>query len=129
MTATDELRHLLDERGVEHTDYLDATEWRYGDTTFVASGPFVAGGVNLDGKLVIRQCLTPEQVIAATLGSFSCTNDERTGDELGRGTCHEVVDESVDWYMTKCSECGFTLAVEQYGPSNFCPNCGRRVVE
>ena len=44
-------------------------------------------------------------------------------------TCREVIDKSVDFYSTLCSECGFTLAVEQYGPGNYCPKCGARVVD
>lgn len=32
-------------------------------------------------------------------------------------------------YMTACSLCGGTLAVEEYSAPNYCPNCGARVVE
>lgn len=88
MTANDELRRMLDERGVE---------WDYGIT-----GPtttrFRVNGVNgvdltftpMRDGLLCSTILTPEQVIDATLGSCNCSNSERTG------TCHnisEVMDE------------------------------------
>lgn len=63
MTATDELRHLLDERGVEWTDGgfpSTATEW-------CANG-VVWHGLLRDGTIELVAMLTPAQAIAATLG-------------------------------------------------------------
>ena len=78
MTATDELRRLLDERGVEHEDMhtelasdisgWDSTWWRgiagmefqaVGDETYGREGCVYINGIYL----------TPEQAIAATLGT------------------------------------------------------------
>ena len=75
MTATDELRRLLDERGVEwgnirndgsESDYL--TEWQFeGVQSYaVATEWAVGGGLSLETH---RHHLTPEQAIAATLGA------------------------------------------------------------
>lgn len=67
MSATDELRRLLDERGVK---------WDYG-ITGAATTKFRTNGVDLtfmsmrDG-LVCTTILTPAQAIAATLGSETC---------------------------------------------------------
>ena len=115
MTATERLRQLLDERGVE---------WDYGitgpaTTRFNASGIDVTFTPMLDG-LVCSTILTPEQAVEAT---------------LGRGTCKmkRVEDEQRILHgWLECSECG-----PVYPPVSdriaqavaFCPFCGRKVVE
>ena len=116
MTATEILRRLLDERGVW---------WDYG-----IAGPtttrFTVNGVDLtftpmrDG-LICSTILTPEQAIAATLGSCNCpdncTNGERTE------TCHEIEDEDTGFIV--CSECG-AVHDESY-TAYYCWCCGRRI--
>ena len=79
MTATEELRRLLDERGVEWRDSSDEnvlhTTWN-GMNCWFNEFPdgWTAWGMAMRG--------TPEQAIAATLGpcsdSSNCTNGERT---------------------------------------------------
>ena len=61
MTATDELRRMLDERGVEYTtkDDMGATETSWNGYTAYQLTP--------GSKLIMHH--TPEQAIAATLGS------------------------------------------------------------
>ena len=115
-SATDVLRRLLDERGVE---------WDYG-IRGATTTRFNANGVDLTftpmrGGLVCSTILTPEQAIAATLGP---------------GTCHMVLREDIcghayqDTY--ECSVCGEYVVRETYmgesEPPNYCPNCGRRCV-
>lgn len=112
MTATEELRCLLDERGMEWvgTDFAEPTEGHptntslgseYHDTVFIEY---------TDGSVLRLFDLTPEQAIAAMLGS---------------GTCKLTLYE--DTGITVCSECG---AVQ---PDDwtvyYCWSCGRRVVE
>lgn len=63
MSATDELRRMLDERGVAHSDHYLSTTWRDGHGILHLAGEPMA-----DGSLVVDM-LTPEQAIAATLGS------------------------------------------------------------
>jgi predicted Zn-ribbon and HTH transcriptional regulator len=64
MTATDELRRLLDERGVEHYDGVERTLWGKD-----ASGyRFSADELTIGSMSVHMWCDTPEQAIAATLG-------------------------------------------------------------
>lgn len=175
MSATDELRTLLDERGVE---------WRGGlPTETIVKEPIDALYVERpDGRMHVyfRSYLTPEQAVAATLGrgmltaddvrdlielhsdasggngcdfhngayvaiadelnamlgSSNCTNNERTG------TC--IADETDIWecicdgigrygkrvtvHVMECSECGHTYE-HVNGDYEFCPHCGRRVVE
>lgn len=127
MTATDELRKLLDERGVEYYRHEEgeplrelkegtdrATSWRLGK----ASCTVVECE---DGTLdVWIDRATPAQAVEAT---------------LGRGTCRmtRVEDEEriLHGWM-ECSECGpvYPPAAERIQDAvKFCPFCGRRVVE
>ena len=114
MTATEELRRLLDERGVEWVDTGDGSTLIPEQTA-----TNVAWDVNTwpSGKdmgdclwVQNRHPLTPEQAIAATLGA---------------GTCKLTLYE--DTGITVCSECG---AVQ---PDDwtvyYCWSCGRRIVE
>jgi len=107
-SATEELRRMLDERGVEWWPMHDVENGYHQDrdTEFVIDGKkYTAhewgGTLNVYG-------LTPEQAIAAT---------------LGRGTCHK--EWRKDGYGF-CSECGanITSACDRY-----CWQCGRRIVE
>lgn len=115
--GTEDLRRMLDERGVEYVanDYKSVKEtcWSYMgelDAVFAEFG---------DGETCFvcdTGCFTPEQAIAVT---------------LGRGECHKVrVHEEIEDEM-HCSECGRFLGFAgDIGafPYNFCPNCGRKVV-
>lgn len=74
MTETEILRSMLDERGVEWKAPMSFDGTARYDTT--------AGGYwfhEFNGKITIHG-LIPEQAIAATLGSFNCTNSERTNE-------------------------------------------------
>lgn len=118
MTATDELRRLLDERGVEWRErvwggkhsvttfwHARGVRWHYRENRF--------GEVRLhaDG-------LTPEQAIDAT---------------LGRGTCHNAMPllpsgmPYPDSWM--CSECGGRMDGIILEAGNYCPFCGREMVD
>ena len=116
MTATDELRRLLDERGVEWWQSANTlgcvfTRWQsplFGDEVCAMEN-------GEEGLVVFDHYLTPEQAIDAT---------------LGRGTCHAVeVPMGIhdDATATVCSAC--RVAIDELSEMNYCPNCGRRVVE
>lgn len=75
-----------------------------------------------DMLLVKHAYLTPEQAIAATLGSGTCKlveteHEQEIADEFGKGT--------FSYWAYDCSECGYENA--QYG--RFCAGCGRKVVD
>ena len=117
MTATDELRRMLDERGVEYRAIGDATFWE------TYEGAFRYKAESHAEKLMVMTCcsqkytvMTPAQAIAATLGT---------------GTCHKVrVHMQIEDEM-HCSECGRFLGFAGDAgapPCNFCPNCGAKVV-
>lgn len=112
MTATDELRRMLDERGVEWMPSVwsakDETFYKVGEVGFLAT-ELSSGRM----KVSIEGYPTPEQAIEAT---------------LGRGTCKDV-----GRYCFSCSECGWVAnephhVLGGFWP-NYCPNCGRKVVE
>lgn len=70
MTATDELRALLDERGVEWEDFDGEPTWAGGDgRMYYARQEFTFAG--LTGNVTVYH-LTPAQAIAATLGLGTC---------------------------------------------------------
>lgn len=120
MTATERLRALLDERGVEWRDDSSIygtrrTVWKVDGVTFVAA--------EVSGRLKVSGYLTPEQAIAAT---------------LGRGECHPIISDNLTesegmgdaW--ADCSECGhllFVLTDPSSEVPNYCPNCGAKVVD
>lgn len=116
MSATDELRRLLDERGVEWEDFDGEPTWTGGDGRMhYARQEFTFAG--LTDEVTVYH-LTPEQAIDAT---------------LGRGTCHAVFevdamseDDRIGEFV--CSECGETFGDGRDQLPHYCPNCGRRCV-
>lgn len=108
-SATEELRRLLDERGVEWTDFRDqrcVTAWLE-----------PAGAVRADeydaGLLLVERVMTPEQAVAATLGPGTCRMQRfESGTNMTR-------------YGWSCSECG--MRAIGFGAPSYCPTCGRRV--
>ena len=137
MTATERLRAMLDERGVEWDELVShpvvvGTEWHDRDgcpCTALEHADDVPGGM-----LSVQANLTPEQAIAATLGDSVATG-ERHG---VAGTCEvegydDGIDEGMDgdWYSyappTWYLSCGHRC--EGGERPRYCPVCGKRVVE
>lgn len=125
MTATERLRQLLDERGVEwrRTPHY-SSESMDNETVFCGIGIEWLASDHLNGRLGLRALkyeVTPEQAVEAT---------------LGRGTCRKVRAWEDDprggggWVLV-CSECDELLANDgedgEFDGPNYCPNCGRRV--
>lgn len=109
MTATEELRRLLDERGVEWRADDGKTVWV---TRWVFNGHSSAMFSEYDdGECVFvtsGHSWTPEQAVAAT---------------LGRGACK--VEEYEDTGIPVCSECGAVQPEDH--TVYFCWCCGRKV--
>lgn len=109
MTATDELKMLLEQRGERYVENGFGITWRY------LSDPHTATE-SMDGTLIVTG-LTPKQAIAATLGA---------------GACRNIAPSYLDFL---CSECGFVYYRndENYiGGGNdwrYCPSCGAMVVD
>ena len=111
MTATERLRAMLDERGVEHEDRDDwGTWWSYNGTE--ACYVMSHGGIFfLNAKSV-----TPEQAIEATLGKGECEQEEHGWSTEG--------DHARVWLT-----CGHDCMVETVADlPNYCPSCGRKVM-
>lgn len=70
VTATDELRRLLDERGVEHYDGTERTLWGY-EQTGEDTGIYRFAASEISGGFLQFDMfrITPAQAIAATLGA------------------------------------------------------------
>lgn len=108
MTETERLRELLDERGAEYR--VSATGYS------IDIGPYITAYANRSDTTldVSLRNVTPEQAVDAT---------------LGRGEC-ELTDNGPWGYPYVCSACGASFDADANGGNfNFCPNCGRRVVE
>ena len=122
MTATEELRRLLDERGVEYKELVMGingsdvvTYYDFGDLE-LAFDEFD------NGHTLFRAWnMTPAQAVNAT---------------LWRGECHMQLRDDIRGHAYQdtyeCSECGEQVTRETYmgesEPPNYCPNCGRRYV-
>lgn len=111
MTATERLRELLDERGVE---------WTYGDGTVSFS----------DGKHWCHAWAYSDSAMCVSMGYF--TPEQTIDATLGRGTCRNV-GYYIDGTRFKCSACGFNGWTKYAADGNdrvpnYCPNCGREVV-
>ena len=117
MTATDELRKLLDERGVEWTagedEYDRKTHWESGGLTWE-----YFNNDNGDAWLgflgVCESDVSPEQAIAATLGAGTCEVKaiEKLGDML---------------YGIHLS-CNHSMVNPFNDSPYYCPWCGAKVV-
>lgn len=115
MSATDELRRLLDEHGAKHSDYDGITEW-CGRLGAVCRGFQRHSDDHLDVMVVKTD---PGSAVDAT---------------LERGKCKwELVYSGPLYDKWQCSECRFLFVEPRRDPRctemepNFCPNCGRRV--
>lgn len=141
MSATEVLRRILDERGVEWMDVSPFPSMKPWKTSYVSfTGEEITLSCYDEPKWIMGTMVfhTPEQAIAATLGSCNCSNSERTGtctaDETERFECLDSRYKSFDYnpYITvhvmECSKCGGTYE-HVNGGYEFCPRCGRKVVD
>ena len=135
MSATEELRRLLDERDEYYRTSGNRTWW--GRPIDMHTGKpinvfhYQAQPMGEDRLFVELQLATPEQAIAATLGQGTCHNASKVMDEHGQA-------------RFACSECGAWIDSRMlWNPEyrngespwvsgcklNYCPNCGRKVVD
>lgn len=154
MSATDELRRILDERGVEwetNETLTDCwTRWNVGNLRCTATE------INGIFAFTIGNC-TPEKAIAATLGSGTLTAEQvreaikanaypetSTTFEFGSSSWQEIADELNSRAERTC-ECvadyaespfdGKTIVLHRCSACHelmrphmrYCPNCGRKV--
>ena len=111
MTATEELRCMLDARGITWWSDEYCTDpntcWRFGDFEWRA----------------LERC---DELFVTCACTKYLTSAQAVETMLRFGTCHmETVEDCQNWHS--CSECDADYYTDQ--PLNYCPNCGRRVVE
>lgn len=117
MTATERLRALLDERGVEwwqSANTLGCVFTRWYSPLFGDEVCAMENGE--EGLVLFDHYLTPEQAIEATMGRGTCKYDFVPN--IGNGFLNAC--------GLKCSCCG-REQMSMDAPK-FCPNCGRKVV-
>ena len=130
MTATDELRAMLDERGVEYRPWDDGVHpitnwyvngWAYEHVEFrLINGAKQVNKWDNDGHCMLtitnRHC-SPEQAIAATLGAGTCKNKAT----------------SLRTFWCDCCDCALEDWMDVGGKLvnglHYCPNCGAKVVD
>jgi len=115
VSATEVLRRLLDERGVEYGG-SDAVVY-FADKRGYKACAYDAPRRYGDGVLCVCHTATPEQAIAATLGNDEC-EIETTENWLPAERYH------------RCKHCGAFFAVMNASGDIqpcVCPNCGKKV--
>ena len=123
MTATEELRRLLDERGVEwrRTPHYSSDSFD-NETVFNGEGIDWLAYDHMNGRVGLRALkyeVTPKQAIDATLGRGTCK-------VVGHGltACDDI---EFHWYRLNCGHDLRTLwAANTVGM--YCPYCGRQVI-
>ena len=117
MTATEELRRLLDERGAEYTTDDRCREF-FWDTG--KSGTVRASAIGTNGLVqMIVTRITPEQAVEATLGNGTCHVESVARNEYGYAP-------QVSDYTFELS-CGHSVTWDEQ--PDYCPWCGRMVIE
>ena len=132
MTPMDELRRLLDERGVKYDKMatvingIVATFWHDRDGYPCSA---IEGADDIpDGEVSFQACVTPEQAIAATLGRGECGADETETISVRGDTWGTYFDKHMTIHVMECSACGGTYE-HVNGSYEFCPRCGAKVVD
>lgn len=112
MSATDELRRLLDEHGVEHEDsddnlvYNYTTRWSIGRCN-VEYSEYRSGVTRM-----VATCISPEQAVEVTIGKTT-TRNGKIRKRYGRD-------------VPLCECCGYAIGDARY---NYCPSCGALIIE
>lgn len=127
-SATEELRRLLDERGVEwwqSANTLGCVFTRWYSPLFGDEVCAMENGE--EGLVLFDHFMTPEQVVAATLGGGTCNADETDTWECVRDDLGGY-GKTLTVHVMECTECGHTYE-HVNGSYEFCPRCGRKVVD
>lgn len=108
--TTERLRELLDERGIEYQMYKSNTGTRF-FIDYCEQCEDYLKSIEIVGSCIVASqgYLSPEQAIDIILGTETCEVKKNT-DDYG-------------WYC----ECG-NFFPPSVPPRNYCPNCGRKVV-
>lgn len=110
MSATKELRKLLDKCGVEWVPsaWVPQHETYYQTPNGIG---LLASEINGSIRVRFEQYVTPEQAVEATVGNVT-TRNGKTRKRHGRD-------------VPLCECCGYAIGDARY---NFCPSCGAKVI-
>ena len=125
MSAIEELRRLLDERGVKYWDMKTRGIW-FGINADGSDHSYEAYDQTNSLIEIAAFDLTPEQAIAATLGRGECHADETETIYASRYDSNGWTNYHI--HIIECSECGRTYE-HVWGAYEYCPHCGRKVVD
>lgn len=126
MSATDELRRMLDERGVEWYEPTAKPNTTWFPDSFGINCRVKPWGEVLQVK---RYGLTPKNAIAVTLGGGECEMDVL---DTGNEAAYEHYE-----YIMHCANCHHEFGYVQYNEDgdtwqdekpNYCPHFGLKVV-
>ena len=123
MTATEKLRQLLDERGVEYD--VDDTQVDGNGTMYRVT--YVKEGYG-------RTWVYEEPPDCALLVSYNhdLGAEDAIDATLGRGTCSISpwkVERDTGFFDCMECDCGYVADVSDWAKWLYCPNCGRKVVD
>lgn len=119
MTATDELRRLLDERGVTYTMRQRLTN----GPSEIATKFYLADADNRGYAIIDTECFAPGGV---TL-TVNVTPEQAVEIVAGRGTCEDM--SGGDPCVFVCSWCFAMFDHPEHERVRYCPGCGKKVVE
>ena len=126
-SATEELRRMLDERGVEWRKAPHySSESKDEETIFTVDGFEWYAHEFGEGYLQLRTAkfiITPQQAIAATLGTGTCEADETETIKALYNDNHHI--RHITIHVMECTECGHTYE-HVNGDYEYCPHCGRK---
>ena len=128
MSATEELRRLLDERGVTYTMRYRLTN----GPSEIATKLYVTDKDNKGYAIIDTECSAPGGVML----TVNATPKQAVEIVAGRGTCRRMpADDAtvvvrrggfeMEFTYFECSECGAYVMDN----ARYCPNCGRKVSE
>lgn len=119
MSATEELRRLLDEQHVTYTMRQRLTN----GPSEVATKFYVGDDGNSGYAIIDTECFAPGGV---TL-TVNVTPRQAVEILAGRGTCEDM--SGGDPCVFICSYCGAMFDHPEHERVRYCPGCGRKVVE
>ena len=121
MNATKELRKLLDQRDVSWRPSAWSPQY---ETYYQTDNGVGVVASEINGKITVRfeSRITPEQAVEATVGRETC----KISYERKCSECGAYISDNASMYRMSVGDGCFTVKSRR---PNFCPNCGRNVVQ
>lgn len=125
MTPTEELREGLEKLGIQYKSVN--SEFTVVDMGDIGYRYYQDLDRKRDGMFAVTTWLSPEQVIAATVGNKTCEHVEKPSEtpvvEDNHPMCKRMYHPGRTRKNLECSECGYGATDGRW---NYCPGCGRK---